>query len=314
MSINYSLQDLIEKCKSRKRKRNLEELKLSYLLKPLEKLDNMIGMANVKQSIVDQILYYIQNLDDADMLHTIIEGPPGCGKTTVGQILGEIYCCLGIIKTSKFVIAKRSDLIGEYLGQTSIKTQKVIDSAIGGVLFIDEAYSLGNSRKTDSFSKECIDTINQNLSEKAGEFVCIIAGYKDDLDSCFFAYNPGLRRRFPWKYTITKYSSDELRLIFIKQVLENGWKLDNKNVGNRKWFESNNKYFINQGGDILTFFSKCKIMHSRRVFGLPHHKKKKLTLDDLNSALEEFKKHSKHNFDDENNDDKYKISNLMMYM
>lgn len=305
----YDLDNLIKLCDIKKRKRKLEHIKLSYLKEPLIELNTLIGMKNIKKSIVGQILYYIQGLQDADMLHTIIEGPPGCGKTTVGRILGKIYCKLGLIKTDKFIIAKRSDLIGEYLGQTSMKTQKVIDSAMGGVLFIDEAYSLGNRRRTDSYSKECIDTINQNLSEKAGEFICIIAGYEIDLEECFFSYNPGLKRRFPWKYTITKYDHKELRLIFRKKVKESGWKFDNPKVGDNKWFEENEKYFIHQGGDIESFLSKCKIIHSARVFEYPHYKKKKLTNEDLNEALLEFKKHRKKDDDDDNND----IAKLMMY-
>ena len=83
---------------------------------------------------------------------------------------------MGFLKNNIFKMVKRSDLIGQYLGQTSIKTQKVIDEVIGGVLFIDEAYSLGNSEKRDSYSKECLDTINRNLTENGNKFICIIAG------------------------------------------------------------------------------------------------------------------------------------------
>jgi len=87
---------------------------------------------------------------------------------------------LGIIREAKVVVARRSDLVAGFLGQTAMKTQEVIDSAKGGVLLIDEAYSLGNEEKKDSFAKECIDTINQNLTEGKGDFICIIAGYKEE--------------------------------------------------------------------------------------------------------------------------------------
>ena len=123
-----------------------------------------------------------------------------------------------ILKNEKFVKARRSDLIAGYLGQTAKATQKIIDSAIGGVLFIDEVYSLGNSEKRDSFAKECIDTINENLTEKKTDFICIIAGYKDEIDSCFFSYNSGLERRFPVRFTIEEYKPEELFLIFIKSI------------------------------------------------------------------------------------------------
>ena len=135
----------------------------------------------LKKTIFYQLMYFIQNLHDGklDMLHTIIQGPPGVGKTELGKILCDLYSSLGVLKNKKYIIAKRSDLIGGYLGQTAIKTQAFIDKAKGGVLFIDEAYSLGDADKKDSFSKECIDTLNLNLTENKHQMMCIIAGYKD---------------------------------------------------------------------------------------------------------------------------------------
>ena len=146
----------------------------------------MIGMESVKQDMVDHILFKIQNLDtkNTDMMHTVIQGPPGVGKTEVAKIIGKIYLAMGILKNNKFIKANRSQLIAGYLGQTAKATQKIIDSAIGGILFIDEVYSLGNAEKRDSFAKECIDTINENLTDKKTDFICIIAGYKEEIDSC----------------------------------------------------------------------------------------------------------------------------------
>ncbi|QKF94085.1 CbxX/CfqX protein [Fadolivirus algeromassiliense] len=206
---------------------NLETL--SNLVAPLNKLKKMVGLNDVKNAIVDMILYYLQNFENKNnnMLHTVIEGPPGVGKTQLGKILAEVYSGLGVIPSNKFKLVKRSDLVGEYLGHTAPKTQKVIDEADGGVLFIDEAYSLGNEEKRDSFSKECIDTLNQNLSENKKKFICIIAGYSDELDRSFFAYNPGLKRRFPFKFKIDGYNADELKNIFVKKVSDIKWKLDN---------------------------------------------------------------------------------------
>ena len=124
-----------------------------------------------------------------------------------------------------FIIAKRSDLIGQYLGETSIKTQSLIDKCEGGILFIDEAYSLGNDEQRDSFSKECLDTINLNLSENKKKFICIIAGYKESLNNSFFAYNEGLRRRFPFIYNIENYNYKELEKIFYKMINDINWKI-----------------------------------------------------------------------------------------
>ena len=169
-----SIRDLIEVAKNTKKQRNADFLRLKSLLPELEKLDKMIGMKELKKSITFQILYYLQDLGTNDMLHTVIQGPPGTGKTVIAQILAKIYLKLSFLDNDTFKLAKRSDLVGEYLGQTAAKTQRLINKCIGGVLFIDEAYSLGNNEGRDSYSKECIDTIVANLAEKR-RFVCIIA-------------------------------------------------------------------------------------------------------------------------------------------
>ena len=121
----------------------------------------------------------------------------------------------------------RADLIAGYLGQTAIKTTEVVKSAIGGVLFIDEAYALGNTEKKDSFAKECIDTLCESLSNHKHELMVIIAGYEEDLKKCFFSYNQGLDSRFIWRFKIDDYTPEELQLIFNKKVKECGWTIDN---------------------------------------------------------------------------------------
>lgn len=278
---------------------NIDLLTLNKLIKPLEKLKSMIGLNSVKQNITDQIIYNLQKLDSStdDMMHTVIQGSPGVGKTMLGQILGEIYFNMGIIKGNnkrsycgeqkyEFKIVKRSDLIGKYLGHTAAKTQKVIDSCRGGVLFIDEAYSLGNSEGRDSFSKECIDTLNQNLTENKGNLLCIIAGYKDALEKCFFAYNEGLSRRFTFRYTIEPYSKEELRLIFIKMVKDIGWSIEDKDIPVH-FFEKNYDNFKNMAGDIETLIFNVKIEHSKRVFCKPELRKK-LNYDDVKKGFDKF--------------------------
>lgn len=264
--------------------------RLTNIMPCLYKLQDMIGIEKIKNQIVCQILYYIQKFNESnnDMLHTCIEGDPGCGKTTLGQIIGDIYCKLGILSSDKFIIVKRSDLIAGYLGQTAIKTQKVLDEARGGVLFIDEAYSLGSHDNRDSFSKECIDTLNRNLTENKNDFVCIIAGYKNSLRDCFFSMNYGLERRFPWRYEIDEYTSSELLEIFKHQVEINGYQLQ-KDAIQETFFKENKLYFKNGGGDTETFFNKCKIYHSNRVFFLPRRYRKILTKEDILNALTVFK-------------------------
>jgi len=265
---------------------NIDIKTLNNLVPPLIELKNMIGMKKVKRNIVDQIIYYLQGIDDKnnDMLHCVIEGPPGVGKTEVAKILGKIYKKLGILTSDKFKIVKRSDLIGGYLGQTAIKTQKVLDECNGGVLFIDEAYSLGNVEGKDSYSKECIDTLTAYLSENKRNFICIIAGYKEALKNCFFNMNEGLERRFPYRFEIDKYNPEELREIFFKIVKQYNWNYIENEIG-ISFFEKNQKYFIFNGGDMEILFHKCKISHSRRVFTLSNEFKKKLSLDDLEKGF-----------------------------
>lgn len=293
--------------------------RLSKITSSLEKLQRLIGMKKVKETVVGHVLFFLSNLQDSnqDMLHTVIEGPPGVGKTLLGKIIGEIYYNLNIIQSPTyiprerkvddddeypprkrrrrdemtFVVAKRSDLIAKYLGQTAVKTQDTINSALGGVLFIDEAYSLGNNEKTDSFSKECIDTINQNLSEKKNQLLCIIAGYKDALDKSFFAYNEGLARRFPFRYTIEEYSSEELEQMFRKMVKEIGkdWEYKDNKQKLVDFFKENYDYFPNFGGDIETMVLNVKIEHAKRVYSLEEKDKKKVTMDDVENAFKNYK-------------------------
>jgi len=287
---------------------------LVNLINPLKKLDRMVGMKNVKDLILNMILYYLQNFEKntSNMLHTTIEGPPGVGKTRVGKLLAEIYSALGIIKSPRFTLVKRTDLIGQYLGHTATKTQKVIDEAEGGVLFLDEAYSLGEKEGKDSFAKEAIDTINQNLSEKKKNLIVIVAGYPDKLDSCFFSYNDGLKRRFPFRITIDGYSNIEMKDIFYDKIRKLGWKL-HPDVNEKmliKFFETNKDNFKHFGGDIETLTLNCKLTHSKRVIGKNPKFRKIITLDDFNLAFEQLKINSEKGKDKDKDED---MSKLQMY-
>jgi replication-associated recombination protein RarA len=286
--------ELTEKYKNRrKRPRSSIEQRIAYnedieclvdCLGPLKKLNDLIGMDTLKKNIIDQVLFFAQGLNTNEMMHTCLTGPPGVGKTTVGKILGELYSRMGFLKEGHFKVVSRVDFVAGYLGQTALKTQKILKSSLGGVLFIDEAYSLGTS--DDSFSKEAIDTINKFLSENTSNFIMIIAGYKDELDKYFFSLNAGLRRRFPWVYNIEKYNNKNLKDIFIHQVTSNDWYLDPSVLeGNELDTFFDNSVFDNNGGDTLILFDKAKICHSRRVFGKHKKLKRRLTLEDLENAM-----------------------------
>ena len=291
-----SLQDLIDLIDKHPIKVDIEyniNMKSIHNIKePLEELNNMIGMNKLKNSIVDQILYFVQGLHtikskkSQDFMHTVIYGPPGTGKTEVAKIMGRIFSKLGILKKNKFCKATRADLIAGYLGQTALKTRDMIKDCLGGVLFIDEAYALGNPEKRDSFAKECIDTLCEALSDHKDELMVIIAGYEHDLKRCFFSYNQGLDSRFTWRFNTDDYKADELREIFMKKVKDAGWSIDKENEIPVSWFEENMEYFKYYGRDMETLFSKTKIAHSRRVFCLPKEKKTIVNMKDVEKGLE----------------------------
>lgn len=275
---------------------NIDMEALHNIKDPLQELNNMIGMKELKNNIVDQIIYFIQKLHKNDnstgeFLHTVIYGPPGTGKTEIAKIMGKIYSKIGILSKGTFKKVVRSDLIAGYLGQTALKTKDIINEAIGGVLFIDEAYSLGNPEKKDSFSKECIDTLCEALSDNKENLMVIIAGYEKELKECFFNYNQGLDSRFNWRFQTDEYSHEDLYNIFIKKVGDIGWKIDCTKIQS-SWFKKNKEYFRYYGRDIETMLSKIKMAHSRRVFCCAGAEKKKITFEDLEKGFAHYLKNN----------------------
>ena len=264
---------------------------LNKCLQPLKDLQAMIGMKLVKDMILDLIFFRLQNIKDNDkdeLWHTVIQGSPGTGKTEISKMLGKVFYGLGICKKDKFTAVKRSDMIGKYLGHTAKMTQDVFDNAKGGVLFIDEAYSLGNPEGRDSFSKECIDTINQNLTENKDTIV-FIAGYKEQLDESFFAYNPGLNRRFKFRINVDKYDASDLRLIYLKKIRDDGWEIWEKDEEKQiplDFFTKNRDMFKYNGGDMENLWHLTKIAHARRIFGKSNDYKKKINKEDIQKAFD----------------------------
>ena len=250
-----------------KRKLPIKLYKLIDILEPLENLNKLIGLTKLKDQLLEQLLYFVQGNNDNIMLHTVIEGPPGTGKTTVANIMAEIYAGIGILKKNKFTVVKRDDLIGQFLGETTIKTMETLNNCKNGVMLIDEAYSLGSADNRDSYAKEAIDCINQYLTENSDKLICIIAGYREELNMCFFSQNKGLRRRFPWTFTIENFTKEELAQIFIDNIkYTNEYELD-EDIDN-KYIESkiNKEYFYGNAGDIDNILSRIKIINSRVNF------------------------------------------------
>lgn len=258
--------------------------KMYFLIPTLRKLNNMVGLKDIKNNIFKKIIYYSQNPHSGEYLHTIISGPPGVGKTEIAKIYAEIFVKLGILKNDNFIEIKRDNLVGRYLGETSIKTRELLDKALGGVLFLDEAYSLGNEEKRDSFSKEAIDMINQYLSEHKDNLMFIIAGYEKELDNCFFAFNPGLKRRFHSHYKIDGYMPNELVDIFKLKINSTILKNTINDAILLKFFTDNKDKFPYYGGDVEKLVNECKFTQSLRVFN-SNINNKEIILNDLEESL-----------------------------
>jgi SpoVK/Ycf46/Vps4 family AAA+-type ATPase len=185
----------------------------------LADLDAMIGLEPVKQQVraIAAQLQVAQLREEQGlrthppMRHFVFAGPPGTGKTTVARVLGRVFAALGLLSRPEVVEAQRADLVGEHLGSTAIKTNKVIDSALGGVLFIDEAYSLVNPGYAggDAFGAEAVQTLLKRAEDDRDRLVIILAGYDEDMDR-FLRSNPGLASRFSERVAFPSYGPDEL--------------------------------------------------------------------------------------------------------
>jgi SpoVK/Ycf46/Vps4 family AAA+-type ATPase len=268
---------------------SLNQGHLFQLKEPLQRLQGLIGMESIKSNIFNQLVFFLQNIEPQfpHMLHTCVQGPPGCGKTELANILADIYANLGIIREAKVVVARRSDLVAGFLGQTAIKTQEVINSAKGGVLLIDEAYSLGNEDKKDSFAKECIDTINQNLTEGKADFICIIAGYKEDLEKSFFGFNSGLERRFPYRFTIEDYTSDDLCKIYQTILVRSNWKINQDDEKKMvEFFRKERGSFKFNGGDLENFVHFSKLAFAKNKIFKVGDMERVIQMEDVLGAFE----------------------------
>lgn len=275
---------------------NIDLQMLKNLLPDMINLNNMIGQNKIKNQVANLILYYSLHLNkkEDDLLHTIIDGEPGTGKTEFAQKIAKIYLKMGVLKKDIFKKVKRSDLIAGYLGQTALKTQDILDEVRGGVLFIDEAYSLGNNSgkdSGDSYSKECIDLLNQSLTEMRDNpddyFIMIVAGYKEDLKKSFFGVNDGLERRFSINFSMESYSSNDLVKIFIKKVKDNYWDILDDAI-DEKFIEDNKQYFKYHGGDMELLFMKCKVAHSKNLIRGKNDNKSVLNKNDILDGMKIF--------------------------
>ncbi len=186
---------------------------------PMEQLNSLIGLTTIKKDVADLMDFVkVQKLRrDSGLksvpvsLHLVFTGNPGTGKTTVARIISKLYKQIGVLEKGQLVEVDRSGLVAGYVGQTAIKTTEQIEKAMGGVLFIDEAYSL--SKKDDTFGEEAIDTLLKAMEDRRDDFVVIVAGYTDPMKK-FIESNPGLKSRFNKYIEFPDYTVDELMSIF----------------------------------------------------------------------------------------------------
>jgi len=255
----------------------------------LHDLDELIGLKSVKSKVNDLIAYQKVQMLRAEQglysqkgtLHLAFTGNPGTGKTTVARIVGRIYKHIGLLSKGHFVEVSRTDLIAGYQGQTAHKVKKVIEEAKGGVLFIDEAYSITENDHSDSYGRECLTELTKALEDSRDDLVVIVAGYTEPM-SHFFASNPGLKSRFNTFIEFPDYSVDELRDMLMKLCTSNDYALSPD--ASQLVFDflceqvsSKNENFAN-GRLIRNIYDDLVMNHARRVAICDHLNREELSL------------------------------------
>lgn len=261
-----------------------EEKSLEQLL---DELNSLVGLQKVKSEVNDLIAYQaVQKMRKRqglfvgkNTLHMAFMGNPGTGKTTVARIVGRIYKQLGLLSKGHFLEVSRTDLIAGYQGQTALKVKEVIESIKGGVLFIDEAYSITENDHSDSYGRECLTELTKALEDYRDDLIVIVAGYTEPMNK-FFESNPGLKSRFNKFIVFSDYDETELFEIFHKMCKENDYivtedasiklKAIMKNAIEQKGNQfSNGRYVRN-------LFEDITMRQARRIFKMANSSRENL--------------------------------------
>jgi stage V sporulation protein K len=204
-------------------------------LKEIEdELGALVGMEEMKRMIKEIYAWIFVNKKREEVgmkarkqaLHMMFKGNPGTGKTTVARLIGKLFLKMNVLSKGHLIEAERADLVGEYIGHTAQKTRDLIKKAQGGILFIDEAYSLGRGGEKD-FGKEAIDTLVKHMEDKQHEFILILAGYSREMEY-FLTLNPGLHSRFPLVIDFPNYTIDQLMEISSRMLDEREYTLSHE--------------------------------------------------------------------------------------
>ncbi len=265
----------------------------------MEELNELVGLKTVKHDVEELIgLAKVRKMREEKgmkavpmSLHLVFSGNPGTGKTTVARILGKLYKEIGILSTGQMIETDRSGLVAGYVGQTAIKTQKKIQEAMGGILFIDEAYML--NQKDENFGQEAIDTILKAMEDHRDEFIVIVAGYTQLMKE-FVESNPGLKSRFNKFFEFPDYTNEELQAIFELQCKKYQYKLTeeaDKAVREEiiRLEEAKGENFAN-AREVRNLFEKIIANQAARVSTLEDVDEETLstiTIDDLTDKFEE---------------------------
>lgn len=209
-----------------------QEKSKHIILEKIEKdLEELIGLKEMKQLVKEIYAWLYVNKCRKDqglkagsqVLHMIFKGNPGTGKTTVARLLANLFREMEVLSKGHLIEVERADLVGEYIGHTAQKTRDLIKKAVGGILFIDEAYSLARGGEKD-FGKEAIDTLVKSMEDQQNDFILILAGYSREMDN-FLSLNPGLPSRFPITMNFPDYTNDELMQIARKMTNDKQYEL-----------------------------------------------------------------------------------------
>ncbi len=258
----------------------------------MAQLDSLVGLDDVKKDIKNLMnLVKVRRLRRENglpippmSLHMVFMGNPGTGKTTVARIISGLYAAIGVLEKGQLIEVDRSGLVAGYVGQTSLKTQEVIKSALGGVLFIDEAYSLASGGEND-FGREAIETILKAMEDHRDELIVVVAGYDGPMEK-FINSNPGLQSRFNKYFYFPDYNGEQLLYIFKGQCKKNGYALTEEAEAEAKamfeeLYENRGENFGN-GRDVRNVFEDTVVRQSNRVAALDAP-----TKDDLMQFLPE---------------------------